>query len=190
MPTYNQLANVITDSFNIVESAWLTQLETSLLSDDCNAPEALLESTDESPALLGEIKPINQSLQPKDTKKNVEACHVFADHFTQFETTYGQLNMHEKATEHYATWVQKATITQLKAFPNRYKRYLHVLAFIQHQYSTRQDVLVDILLKTTQTALNTAAKNEDSSDLKKRGEQKRCYPSRDQSPQEQSVLHR
>jgi TnpA family transposase len=172
VPTYNQLANVITDSFNIVESAWLTQLEQSLSPNNCDALDALLESTEESPALLGEIKPINQSLQPKDIKKNVEACRVFADRFTQFETTYGQFKMHEKATEHYATWVQKATITQLKAFPNRYKRYLHLLAFIQHQYSTRQDVLVDILLKTTQTALNTAAKNEDSSDLKKRGEQK------------------
>ena len=172
IPTHHQLASVITDSFNIVESAWLTQLETSLLSDDCNALDALLESTEESPALLSEIKPINQSLQPKDIRKNVDSCRVFADQFTQFEDTYRNLKMHEKATEYYATWVEKASTGQLKQFPNRWKRYLHLLAFIHHQYSTRQDVLVDILLKTTQAALNAAAKDEDTSDLKKRGEQK------------------
>ncbi len=172
VPTYNQLANVITDSFNIVESAWLGQLEKSLLPSDCDALDTLLESTDELPALLGEIKSINQSLQPKGIKKNVDACRVFAEYFTQFEAVYNDLNVHEKATEHYATWTRKATITQLKTFPNRYKRYLHLLAFIQHQYNTCQDVLVDVLLKTTQTAFNTAAKDEDNSDLKKRGKQK------------------
>ncbi len=172
VPTYNQLANVITDSFNIVESGWLSQLEKTLSSNDYDALDTLLESTDELPTLLGECKSVNQSLQPRDIKKNVDACRIFANYSTQFEAVYNALNMHEKATEHYATWVQKATITQLKTFPNRYKRYLHLLAFIKHQYSTRQDVLVDILLKTTQAALNTATKDEDNSDLKKRGEQK------------------
>jgi TnpA family transposase len=172
VPTYNQLANVITDSFNIVESAWLSHLEKTLSPNDCDALDYLLESTEELPALLGEIKTISQSLQPKDIKKSVDACRVFSEYFTQFETAYKNLNVHEKATEHYATWVQKATITQLKTFPSRWKRYLHVLAFIQYQYSTRQDVLVEVLLKTTQAALNAAAKDEDNSDLKKRGEQK------------------
>jgi len=172
VPTYNQLTNVITDSFNIVESAWLSQLEASLQPSDCEALETLLNSTDELPALLGEIKPIHQSLQPKDIKKNVESCGVFASYHAQFSTAYATLDVHERAAEYYATWVQKASTGQLKQFPNRWKRYLHLLAFIQHQYCNRQDLLADVLLKSTQSALNAAARDEDNGDLKRRGEQK------------------
>ena len=172
IPTHHLLANVITDSFNIVESSCLSQLEKNLQPSDCETLDALLESNDELPALLTEIKSINQSLQPKDIKRNVQACRVFSDYFTLFEAAYSELNVHDKATEHYATWVQKATITQLKTFPNCYKRYLHLLAFIKHQYSIRQDVLMDILLKSTQSALNAATKNENDSDLRKRNEQR------------------
>ena len=71
VPTYYQLTNVITDSFNIVESAWLSQLEASLQPSDCEALETLLNSTDELPALLGEIKPIHQSLSTKHVKRMV-----------------------------------------------------------------------------------------------------------------------
>ena len=172
IPTHHQLANVITDSFNIVESTWLAQLKESLQPSDCEALDTLLESPDGLPVLLGEIKTINQSLQPKDIKKNVESCLVFADYFTQFESVYAELDINEKATEHYATWVQKATLAQLNQFPNRWKRYLHLLAFIQYQFSVRQDVLMDVLLKSTQSAINAAAKSEDNDDLKKRSEQK------------------
>ena len=172
IPTHHQLANVITDSFNIVESSWLSHLEVSLGAVDCEHLDALIESEDALPTLLREIKSINQSLQPRDIKKNVESCRIFASLFSQFESVYRKLKVHEKATEHYATWVQKATITQLKTFPNPFKRYLHLLAFIQHQYSIRQDVLTDILLKATHAAINAAVRDKDNNDLKKRGETK------------------
>jgi TnpA family transposase len=172
IPTHHQLANVITDSFNIVESAWLTQLENSLQPPACEALDALLESPDGLPVLLSEIKTISQSLRVKDIKKNVVSCLVFADYFAQFESVYTELDLSEKATEYYATWVHKASISQFKQFPNRWKRYLHLLAFIKYQYSVCQDVLMDILLKSTQSAINAAINAEDRSDLQKRGEQK------------------
>jgi len=171
IPTHHQLASVITDSFNIVESAWLCQLEKSLQPNACDALDTLLESSDGLPVLLSEIRAISASLQPKAIRKNVDTCLVFAEHLVQFGSAFSALNLPEKATEHYATWVKKATITQLNTFPNRWKRYLHLLAFIQHQYSLRQDLLMDIFLKSTQAGLNAATKEEDRRDLGLRAEQ-------------------
>ncbi len=103
----------------------------------------MLESVDGLPAQLDEIKTISQSLQVKEVKNNVSSSLVFGEYFAQFEPAYTLLKLPEKATEYYATWVQKATMAQLKQFPSRWKRYLHLLAFIKHQYSLRQDVLMD-----------------------------------------------
>ena len=36
---------------------------------------------------------------------------------------------------------------------------MHLLAYIKHQYYLRQDVLVDILLKSVRSSVNTANKN-------------------------------
>jgi TnpA family transposase len=172
IPTHHQLANVITDSFNIVESAWLEQLLNGLEPSDCEVLDTLLESVDGLPALLGEIKTISQSLQVKEIKKSVDSCLIFGKYGAQFESAYTLLNLPEKATEYYATWLKKATMAQLKQFPSRWKRYLHLLSFIKHQYSLRQDVLMDILLKSTQSSINAAINAEDRSDLQKRAEQK------------------
>lgn len=172
VPTHHQLANLITDSFNIVESAWLEQLENGLEPGDCEALDAMLEATDGLPALLGEAKTISQSRQTKGIKKNVKSCLAFGRYFAQFESAYTLLDLPERATEYYATWVKKATLAQLKQFPNRWKRYLHLLAFIKHQYSLRQDVLMDTLLKSTQSAINAATNAEDRSDLQQRAAQK------------------
>ena len=172
IPTHHQLANVITDSFNIVESDWLEQLQKGLEPSGGKILDAMLESVDGLPLLLDEIKTISQSLKVKQIKKSVDSCRTFGNYVAQFESAYTSLNLPEKATEHYATWVQKATMAQLKQFPSRWKRYLHLLAFIQHQYSLRHDVLMDILLKSTQSAINAAINAEDRSDLQKRAAQR------------------
>lgn len=56
IPTHHQLANVITDSFNIVESTWLTRLQSALQPDACEALDTLLNSPTGLPSLLGDIK--------------------------------------------------------------------------------------------------------------------------------------
>ena len=44
----------------------------------------------------------------------------------------------------------------MSQFPNRSKAYLHLLAFIKHQFYKRQDTLVDILLKSVTSIKHTA----------------------------------
>lgn len=172
IPSHHQLADVITDSFNIVETALLNQLENSLQPAACDALDALLTDPGGLRPLLSEIRIINQSSRAMDIQQNVDACLTYAHCFAQFESCYADLGISENATEYYAAWVKKATLGQLKQFPNRWKRYLHLLAFIKHEYSIRQDVLMETLLNSTRSALNGARKQEDRRHLQKRSEQK------------------
>ncbi len=159
IPTYHQLSSVISDSFNIVESALLTSLEVKLKLNECKALDEIISTPREKwRPLLGEIKHINQSLRTKDIQRNVATCQIFKDYFEQFISIFESLELTDQATKYYATWVQKAKLTQLKQFQNPQKRYLHLLAFIKHHYFIRQDTLMDILLKSVRTATNAASK--------------------------------
>ncbi len=159
IPTYHQLSAVITDSFNIVESSMLSTLSSELEEDERSALDALLANPKTHwRSLLGQIKQVNQSLRVHDIQKNVSACQTLKDYFGQFRAIFSVLDLNQQATEFYAAWVQKATPTQVKQFSNPQKRYLHLLAFIKHQYYFRQDVLMDIFLKSVRTATNAANK--------------------------------
>ena len=126
IPTYHQLSTVITDSFNIVESSLLNTLASSLSEDERVALDALIANPkDHWHPLLSEIKHINQSLRAQDIQRNVKACQTIQNYFLQFHAIFDTLQLGTQATEHYATWVQKAKLTQLKQFPNPHKRHLH-----------------------------------------------------------------
>ena len=173
IPTYHQLSTVITDSFNIVESSLLNTLASELREDERSSLEVLLANpkTHWLP-LLGQIKQVNQSLRAKDIQQNVNACRTLKDYFGQFRSIYDTLDLNQQATEYYAAWVQKATLTQVKQFPNPQKRHLHLLAFIKHQYYCRQDVLMDIFLKSVRTATNAVNKKLTQKEQKLQSERK------------------
>ena len=173
IPTYHQLSTVITDSFNIVESNLLSTLGSNLREDERAALDALIANPkDHWHPLLSEIKHINQSLRAQDIQRNVRACQTIKDYFVQFHTIFDTLQLGAQATEHYATWVKKAKLTQLKQFPNHQKRHLYLLAFIKHQYYFRQDILMDIFLKSVRTATNAVTKKLTQKEQKMQSERK------------------
>lgn len=66
MPTRHRLANVIADSFNIVENHWLGQLKISLSPEDCAALDALLDAFEDTHSPLRQAKQISQSVRVSD----------------------------------------------------------------------------------------------------------------------------
>lgn len=165
IPTYHQLSEIITNSFNIVESKLLDLLATRLGPDQrFQLDQFLTTPLNQSRSLLAEVKLINQSLRPIDIQQNITSCQLLAGHFHQFQLLIESLNLGNNAAEYYATWVQKAETAQLKQFTNPYKTYLHLLAYIKYHYFIRQDVLVDIFLKSVRSAVNVAAKRFDTTE--------------------------
>ena len=92
--------------------------------------------------------------------------------FTTLQPIIKALNLSANSCRYYATWVQKAKLSQIRQFPDPNKIYLHLIAFIQHQYYLRQDTFVDILLKCIQTVKNTTAKRLNEADQLSRPERK------------------
>lgn len=178
IPTHHQLSSVISDSFNIVEAKLLEDIDAQLQPTERDGLMTLLANPNEHwRPLLGEIKHVNQSLRVRDIQQNVDANITLARYFHQFQAVLDTLELSDQATEYYATWAQKATLAQLKQFPNPNKRYLHLLAFIKHQYTARQDTLVDIFLKTVRTATNAATKQLHHSDKQTRSERQSAIQS-------------
>ncbi len=104
------------------------------------------------------LKKINQSLRPSDIQENIQAFLTIKEYFYQLQPVFLEINLSDQATEYFATWVQKAEAFQINSFTDKNKLFLHLLAYIKHQYYLRQDVLIDIFLKSVKSILNAAKK--------------------------------
>jgi TnpA family transposase len=180
---------VITDSFNIVESSLLKSLGASLSSaDQAELTQLITAPDDHWRPLIGNIKPVSQSLTVREILKNVDASAVFRRYFLQFKSTLDDLEISTQATEYYATWVLKATLAQLKQFRDPLKRHLYLLAFIKHQFYFRQDVLMDILLKCVRASTNAAQKQLHQNDKKSHAERQKAVQSINKSHKNARLL--
>ncbi len=163
LPSCHQISSLITNAYNKNESTIITQLkslinpnhETSLMKLIC------VDNNDKKKfnrPFITRLKQINQSLRPSDIQENVKTFIQIKHYFDEFKLIYNELDLSDQATEYFAIWVQKAESFQISSVSDKYNLYLHLLAYIKHQYFSRQDTLIDIFLKSVQSALNTARK--------------------------------
>jgi len=124
-----------------------------------------------SKSALNRLTVINQSMEPKAIKASFILFKRIDDLFTALLPIIDALGMTPQTCEYYAVWLKKAKLSQLKQFPNQNKLYLHLIAFIQHQFYLRQDAFADILLKCVQSSQNTALKRLDTPSSPTRNEQ-------------------
>jgi TnpA family transposase len=82
------------------------------------------------------------------------------------------LKLSNQSCCYYATWVKKARASQLKQFPDVNKKYLYLIAFIQHQYYLRQDTFIDIFMKCIQSARNACDRRMNESERLSRNERR------------------
>lgn len=163
IPTYSELAAIITASFNYTEQRCLHMIQNTQRLNDTQALEELLQPIEEPvtaghKAPLTTLKKIDQSMEVRATNQSAKTLALFRDHFFKFAHLYDALSISDKAVEYYASWLTRARHQQATAFPDRNKTYLHLLCFIKHQFYKRQDHAVDTLLKKTRHADNAARK--------------------------------
>ncbi len=173
-PSYNLLSTLITNAYNTLEKNLINDVTQKLSVGHREKLNQILGTGEidktESKTLpsLADLKKINQSLRPMDIKETLNGFQIFKDYFDTFQSILDDLNISDQLTEHTATWVQKATSFQLNQFPDKNKTYLYLLCYIKHQFYIRHDLLVDILLKSTQNALNNSKKKEAKQETKNR----------------------
>ena len=83
---------------------------------------------------------------------------IIKEYFNKLSPILEKIQLSEQSCKYYATWIKKAKLSQIKQFPNKLKLYLHLLAFIQHQFYLRQDTLLHIFLKSVQLVRNKIIK--------------------------------
>lgn len=180
LPAYHELAEIITQSFNEIDRELLSTLERLLTSEHKEELESLLapaKYSDDSISLLVKLKRIDRSLKVSAISESMDTLDVFREYFMELADVLDQLALSDKATDYYAKWLTKADRQQLSQFTNRYKTYLHVLAFIKHQFYLRQDFAIDILLKSVSTARHYVNREVDQSRLEMHEEQSRAIES-------------
>lgn len=156
LPSSHRLIELITDHYLGYEKRLLTTIEKKLSKKAVAILEDLLKSEQpRSPGLLNRLKFINQSTKPKAIKASLELFDNIEELFVKLKPLIKALKLTPNSCKYYATWAQKAKLSQIKQFPDKNKTYLHLVAFIQHQYSLRQDTFIDISLKCVQSAKNT-----------------------------------
>lgn len=161
IPTYHILNSMITDCFNVADQEIVHEVEQTLTTRQIEHLELLLAPMEDkqSTGSLTQLKRIDQSLKPSDIKQSMKVLVVFRDHYRSLEQSVDVLPLSDKATEYYATWLELADRQQLSQFTSRFKTYLHLLAFIKHQFYKRQDQAIDVLLKSVSSVVNQAKKS-------------------------------
>lgn len=164
LPSYNTMAIIITNAYNNFEDSLVSILAKLLTKDQANKLNefAGINNKENKKRMhrprITLIKKINQSLRSLDVQANVEAFNLFKEHFYTFKNVIDALELTDQATEYFATLVQKSTTYQLNSFADKNKLYLYLLCYIKHQFYHRHDVMIDIFLKSTQAAVNSAKK--------------------------------
>ena len=162
LPSYRIMSVIITDAYNRFENGLVNILAKQLKKPQIKKLNELVgveKTTNKSrmsrpPITL--IRNINQCLRPMDIQENIDVFNTFKLYFHEFKGVIDTLQLSDQATEYFATWVQKAKTSQLSSFSDKNKLYLYLLCYIKHQFYYRHDVLVDIFLKSTQSAVNFA----------------------------------
>ncbi len=164
IPTYHELNSIVTHCFNAADREIISKVEQVLTHEQVEYLEALLlpiqrSSSAGSTAPITQLKRIDQSLKAGNIRQSMKILILFRDHFRLLESALEEIPLSDKATDYYATWLVLADHQQLSQFPNRFKAYLHLIAFIKHQYYQRQDQAIDVLLKSVSGTQNLAKKS-------------------------------
>lgn len=155
IPSYRQLAEIISDSFLRYEFAILKKLNASITQEQTEILRSFLD-TPYFVSSFSEMKRINQEVSQRRLNRSTEILAFFRDTFKMIEPLLMDLQLTPEAVKHFSDWVYKSNLSQIKQLKNESERFLRLIAFIQDQFFLRQDYAVDAFLKVMRGAANKA----------------------------------
>ncbi len=163
IPSYNAIAQIITEVLNEYENSLQEKITTFLDKSNKKLLDELLVKI-ESEAIkksklgkykLTKLKKFSHSIKPAKIKENIQSLRFFKNIFDNLQEVIKAINLSAETIEYYATWSIKADSSQILA-KNDDKKYLHLISFVIYQYYNLQDLLIDILLAAIRNTGNTA----------------------------------
>lgn len=101
------------------------------------------------------LKNLSQSTKPTKVREKANDLDYVAELYREMTPVLSAMNLNYEGIRYYAGSVIKAKIFQLNQRSDE-DRYVHVAAFIAHQYYRLQDNLVDVVLSVVQSFQNSA----------------------------------
>lgn len=182
MPSYYLLSETILKAMRCFETRLLSVLKVNLTHAHMQALDSMLPKKNPKKEIKNEayyarapliaLRDIPLSSRPGEIKESVRGFLTIKQIFQETRGVLELLSLSQGSLKYYAVWAKKAKITQLMQLKNPLMQYLYLLAFIAHQCYSRQDLLVDTILQSVQTVLNTIDKkqNEEDKNTKKERE--------------------
>lgn len=174
IPSYHRLSWLIVKALNLHKAQLIQKVESHLPAETRILLDGLFEkATDDetqtsSRFRLTLLKKCSQSTRPSKIREAVEDFRLLKTLHTDVRSVIEKLALSPGAIYYYANSVIRSdTFNLVRRVED--DRYLHLVAFIAHQYFRLQDTLVDTFLLSMQSAVNTA----------QRDHKERCYEQRD-----------
>lgn len=168
IPSYNQLANAIVEQINFHKQELINLIEVHLTDDNRQLLDSLLDkdSSGTNPsaispqrqfqiqrAKLTMLKKFSHSTKPSKIKANIADLQILQTLCKELKPVIYAINLSVESIRYYANIVIKSEIFQVSRRTDE-DRYLHLIAFIVHQFFRLQDLLADALLISVQNTLN------------------------------------
>ncbi len=165
VPSHHHLTDLILSAFNQRKRDLSILIEQKLTAETRDMLEALFvqPTTDETTVKpskttrykLTLLKKFSQSTKPTKVKERVSDLAYLAELHTQLIPVLSAMGLNHDGIRYYAGSVIKSMIFQINQRSDE-DRYVHITAFIAHQYYQLQDNLVDVLLSVVQSSQNSA----------------------------------
>jgi TnpA family transposase len=179
IPGYNRISDMILKALQARKSDLTTLIQASLSLEN----QALLDTlfrkdgdtdpnSEKSPYKLTTLKKLSQSSKPAKVSERLDDLLYLKNQYYQLRPVFSALNLDHEAIRYYAGSVIKSRIFQISRREEE-DRYLHVTAFIAHQFFSLQDNLVDVFLSTVKTFENAAGREHKEQSFERRKEQTR-----------------
>jgi TnpA family transposase len=174
-PGYHRLSQLILRALGTHKRRLIATVEAHLSPEDRRLLDSLLEKPSADDSGLGHryrltlLKRCSQSTRPGKIRESIgdlERLHLL---HARLLPTLEALALPHDAIRYYAHGVIRSDVFQV-ARRTEEDRYLHLIAFIAHQYRRLQDTLVDVLLAALQSSVNAA----------QRDHKEACYDRREQ----------
>lgn len=122
------------------------------------------------------LKKISHSMKPTKVKERTADLELLGDLHTQLLPVLSPLNLGTGGIRYYAGTVIKSEIFQISRRADE-DRYVHLIAFVAHQYYRLQDNLVEVLLNSVRNAQNSALKEHKDLIYQQRGDRNKTISS-------------
>lgn len=159
VPSYFALATLILREMQTHKQKLLAIVRRTLTDDQKGMLEELLEQEQDDSKQIQRytvtlLKRFSQSIKPRKIQETFEDIKLLGTFYHQLESVLEGLDLPPEGLRHYAQFVINADVFRVTR-RSKEDQYLHLLAFVAHQFFRGQDLLVDILLKSTQSIINT-----------------------------------